>query len=59
MHSVRALLVDFVGTACLQDLDGVPLRRWETFDDVREALETIETLAGPVGGERCPGWRSP
>jgi 2-hydroxy-3-keto-5-methylthiopentenyl-1-phosphate phosphatase len=41
------------------ELDGVPFRRWETFDDVREGLETIETLAGPVGGERCPGWRSP
>ena len=41
------------------ELDGVPFRRWETFDDVREDLETIETLPGPVGGERCPGWRSP
>jgi hypothetical protein len=27
-------------------------------DDVRTALETIETLPGPVGGERCPGWRT-
>jgi 2-hydroxy-3-keto-5-methylthiopentenyl-1-phosphate phosphatase len=41
------------------ELDGVPFRRWETFDDVREGLETTEALAGPVGGERCPGWRSP
>jgi len=41
------------------ELDGVPFHRWETFDDVREGLETIEPLAGPVGGERCPGWRSP
>jgi 2-hydroxy-3-keto-5-methylthiopentenyl-1-phosphate phosphatase len=41
------------------ELDGAPFRRWETFDDVREGLETIENLAGPLGGERCPGWRSP
>ena len=38
--------------------DGVPYRPWDTFDDVRGALETIETLPGPVGGERCPGWRT-
>jgi 2-hydroxy-3-keto-5-methylthiopentenyl-1-phosphate phosphatase len=38
--------------------DGVPYRPWDTFDDVRDALETIETLPGPVGGERCPGWRT-
>jgi 2-hydroxy-3-keto-5-methylthiopentenyl-1-phosphate phosphatase len=41
------------------ELDGVPFRRWKTFDDVREALESIETLPGPVGGGRCPGWRDP
>jgi 2-hydroxy-3-keto-5-methylthiopentenyl-1-phosphate phosphatase len=38
--------------------DGVPYRPWDTFDDVQSALETIETLPGPVGGERCPGWRT-
>jgi hypothetical protein len=27
-------------------------------DDVRTVLETIETLPGPVGGERCPGSRT-
>jgi HAD superfamily phosphoserine phosphatase-like hydrolase len=38
--------------------DGVPFTRWETFDDVREALEALETLPGAVGGDRCPGWRT-
>jgi len=38
--------------------DGVPYRPWETFDDVREALEEADTLPGPVGTERCPGWRT-
>jgi 2-hydroxy-3-keto-5-methylthiopentenyl-1-phosphate phosphatase len=38
--------------------DGVPYLRWETFDDVREALETTDPLPGPVGAERCPGWRT-
>ena len=38
--------------------DGVPFLPWETFDDVREALETLDTLPGPVGPERCPGWRT-
>jgi 2-hydroxy-3-keto-5-methylthiopentenyl-1-phosphate phosphatase len=38
--------------------DGVPYRPWDTFDDVRRALETIETLPGPAGGERCPEWRT-
>jgi len=36
----------------------VPYRPWDTFDDVLGALETIETLPGPVGRERCPGWRT-
>ncbi|HEY8115280.1 MAG TPA: hypothetical protein VIH70_02575, partial [Actinomycetota bacterium] len=38
--------------------DGVPYLRWETFDDVREALEEADTLLGPLGAERCPGWRT-
>lgn len=38
--------------------DGVPFLPWETFDDVSDALATIEALPGPVGGERCPGWRT-
>lgn len=40
------------------DEDGVPFLPWETFDDVRDVLETIENLPGPIGGERCPGWRA-
>jgi 2-hydroxy-3-keto-5-methylthiopentenyl-1-phosphate phosphatase len=80
MLAVKALLVDFDGTACLQDVsrygalysdlvfakdalvticeqDGVSYRPWETFDQVRAALEESDALAGPVGSERCPGWR--
>jgi 2-hydroxy-3-keto-5-methylthiopentenyl-1-phosphate phosphatase len=38
--------------------DGVPLLEWETFDDVRHQLERLEDLPGPVGAERCPGWRT-
>ena len=26
-------------------------------DDVRVALETEDVIPGPVGPERCPGWR--
>ena len=39
--------------------DGVPFEPWETFDDVRARLEVLEVIPGPVGGERCPGWRTP
>ncbi len=39
--------------------DGVPYLPWETFDDVRAALEEADTLPGPVDPERCPGWRTP
>lgn len=38
--------------------DGVPFLPWETFDDVRMSLERNEELPGPVGGDRCPGWRT-
>jgi 2-hydroxy-3-keto-5-methylthiopentenyl-1-phosphate phosphatase len=37
--------------------DGVPYRPWETFEDVRAALETADAIPGLVGPERCPGWR--
>jgi 2,3-diketo-5-methylthio-1-phosphopentane phosphatase len=37
--------------------DGVPFLPWETFDDVRAALEGLEAIPGAVGRERCPGWR--
>jgi 2,3-diketo-5-methylthio-1-phosphopentane phosphatase len=39
--------------------DGVPFERWETFDDVRARLEALPAVPGPVGRERCPGWRTP
>ena len=38
--------------------DGVPYRAWETFDDVRYALEAADELPGPIAPERCPGWRT-
>jgi 2-hydroxy-3-keto-5-methylthiopentenyl-1-phosphate phosphatase len=37
--------------------DGVPFTTWETFDDVREALEAMGSITEPIGGQRCPGWR--
>ena len=46
------------GLVQICEQDGVAYRPWDTFDDVRAALETIEMLPGPVGGERCPGWRT-
>lgn len=36
---------------------GVPYLPWETFDDVRGALEEIEQLPGSLAPPRCPGWR--
>ena len=39
--------------------DGVPYRTWTTFDDVRETLESLDGVPGPVNPERCPGWRDP
>jgi 2-hydroxy-3-keto-5-methylthiopentenyl-1-phosphate phosphatase len=38
--------------------DGVPIVPWETFDDVREYLETLDAVPSRVGPERCPGWRT-
>lgn len=38
--------------------DGVPFLPWTTFDDVRRHLERLGSVPGPVGGERCPGWRT-
>jgi 2-hydroxy-3-keto-5-methylthiopentenyl-1-phosphate phosphatase len=38
--------------------DGVPFLPWTTFDDVRAGLEALDAVPGPVGGERCPGWRT-
>jgi 2-hydroxy-3-keto-5-methylthiopentenyl-1-phosphate phosphatase len=39
--------------------DGVAFREWETFDDVRSALEATDRLPGPVGPAQCPGWSEP
>jgi 2-hydroxy-3-keto-5-methylthiopentenyl-1-phosphate phosphatase len=43
----------------IAEADGVPFLPWETFDDVRAALERLEVLPGSVGREPCPGWRTP
>ena len=56
LYSDLVFAKDELVAICEQD--GVPYLRWETFDDVREALEGADTLPGPVGGERCPGWRT-
>jgi 2-hydroxy-3-keto-5-methylthiopentenyl-1-phosphate phosphatase len=37
--------------------DAVPYIEWDTFDDVRTTLETMDELPGPVAGRLCPGWR--
>jgi 2-hydroxy-3-keto-5-methylthiopentenyl-1-phosphate phosphatase len=41
--------------------DGVPSWPWETFDDVRERLATLDRgdVPGPVAPPRCPGWTEP
>ena len=36
--------------------DGVPYVRWNSFDDVRRVLQSIETISGPFGPTVCPGW---
>lgn len=41
----------------IANADGVPFLPWTTFDDVRAGLETLEKIPGPVGADRCPGWR--
>ena len=37
----------------------IPFLAYENFDDVRTSLEGLDVLAGPLGGEPCPGWREP
>jgi len=39
--------------------DGVPFFPWDTFDDVRRTLESLDEPPGAVSPERCPGWRTP
>ena len=36
--------------------DGVPYVPWDSFDDVRSALQSIEATPGPFGPGVCPGW---
>ena len=61
-HSDRfgALYADIVfAKDALVDLcrdDGVPFLPYETFDDVRRALESSTKLPGAVAPLRCPGW---
>jgi 2-hydroxy-3-keto-5-methylthiopentenyl-1-phosphate phosphatase len=38
--------------------DAVPYIPWDTFDDVRDALQSLQKLPGPVAPQRCPGWRT-
>jgi len=37
----------------------IPFMEWETFDDVRAAIENGIEVPGPVNPERCPGWTVP
>ena len=39
--------------------DRIPALRWQTFDDVRAALEGRDDLPGPVSPPTCPGWFVP
>jgi 2-hydroxy-3-keto-5-methylthiopentenyl-1-phosphate phosphatase len=39
--------------------DGVPYEAWESFDDVRRTLETLDEVPGAVAPIRCPGWKLP
>jgi 2-hydroxy-3-keto-5-methylthiopentenyl-1-phosphate phosphatase len=67
MLAVKALLGDFDGIACLQDvsehlLDAFGEPGWERFDDAVDAgemgvREGADELPGPVRSERCPDWR--
>jgi 2-hydroxy-3-keto-5-methylthiopentenyl-1-phosphate phosphatase len=56
LYSDIVFAKDALVTIC--ELDGVSFRRWQTFDDVRQALEEADAVPGPVGGVRCPGWRT-
>lgn len=57
LYSDLVFAKDALAPIC--EVDGVRFLPWDTFDDVREAIEAAESLPGPMGGERCPGWRTP
>jgi 2,3-diketo-5-methylthio-1-phosphopentane phosphatase len=57
LYSDVVFAKDALVAICEQD--GVPFLPWETFDDVRNALETLDSLPGPAEPERCPGWTTP
>jgi len=57
LYSDLVFAKDALAPIC--ERDGVRFLRWETFDDVRDAIEAAVSLPGPMGAERCPGWRSP
>ena len=48
-----------LGLVDIAERDGVPFLTWETFDDVRRALEGMGEVPGPVQPDRCPGWTVP
>jgi 2,3-diketo-5-methylthio-1-phosphopentane phosphatase len=54
LYSDVVFAKDHLVTLC--ERDGVPFLPWETFDDVRAALEELREPPGPTGPERCPGW---
>jgi 2-hydroxy-3-keto-5-methylthiopentenyl-1-phosphate phosphatase len=39
--------------------DGVPFLPYETFDDIRDALEGLDGPPGAVAPAVCPGWTTP
>ncbi|HEY7661385.1 MAG TPA: MtnX-like HAD-IB family phosphatase [Actinomycetota bacterium] len=39
--------------------DGVPFLPYETFDDIRDALERLDGPPGAVAPAVCPGWTTP
>ncbi len=56
LYSDIVFAKDALVEICAQD--GVPYVPWETFDDVRLALDEANALPGAVAPERCPGWRT-
>ena len=57
LYSDVVFAKDALVAICEQD--GVPFLPWDTFDDVRNALETLGSLPGPVDPDPCLGWTAP